>query len=258
MTSPAPNTRVISIAGLSKRFGGLQAVNDVSLTIEDRQIHGLIGPNGAGKSTLFGLIAGDLRPDTGDIVLHGSNVTAMELHGRARAGIARTFQLAHVFESMSVWDNVLIGAERHDRLGIARSILGLPRQVPRETLPVAETLKLLGIMELAELPASRLTFGQQRLLATARAMAARPKLLLLDEPAAGLSSGEIDVLCNAILHVRAGGATVLLVEHNMNLVMRLCEHIAVMNLGEKIAEGTPAEIKQSHVVAEAYLGDRRH
>jgi ABC-type branched-subunit amino acid transport system ATPase component len=258
MTSSAPGTRVISITGLSKRFGGLQAVNAVSLTIEDRQIHGLIGPNGAGKSTLFGLIAGDLRPDAGDILLHGSNVTAMELHGRARAGIARTFQLAHVFESMSVWENVLIGAERHERLGIARAILGLSGRATGAALAVEETLKLLGIAELAELPASRLTFGQQRLLATARAMAARPKLLLLDEPAAGLSSGEIDVLCNAILHVRSGGATVLLVEHNMNLVMRLCEHIAVMNLGETIAEGTPAEIKQSRVVAEAYLGDRRH
>jgi branched-chain amino acid transport system ATP-binding protein len=178
----------------------------------------------------------------------------MPVHERARIGMARTFQIANVFESMTVWDNVLIGAERHDNLGIARSILWHSSPAPSVAARVRETLDLVGIAELADVPASLMTFGQQRLLAAARAMAARPKLLLLDEPAAGLSGPEIEALTNAIRHLRSNGTTVIVVEHNMKLVMSLCEHIAVMNLGKKIAEGSPSEIKNSRAVSEAYLG----
>jgi branched-chain amino acid transport system ATP-binding protein len=245
---------VLNVQSLSKSFGGLRAVSDVSLVLEDRRIHGLIGPNGAGKSTMFGLIAGDLRPDSGAVTFGGRDITTMPVHERARIGMARTFQIANVFESMTVWDNVLIGAERHDNLGIARSILWHSSPAPSVAARVRETLDLVGIAELADVPASFMTFGQQRLLAAARAMAAKPKLLLLDEPAAGLSGPEIEALTSAIRHLRSNGTTVIVVEHNMKLVMGLCEHIAVMNLGKKIAEGSPSEIKNSRAVSEAYLG----
>jgi ABC-type branched-subunit amino acid transport system ATPase component len=245
---------VLNVQALSKSFGGLRAVRGVSLTLEPRRIHGLIGPNGAGKSTLFGLIAGDMRPDSGSVLLNGRDVTALPVHDRARIGMARTFQIANVFDSLSVWDNVLIGAEKHNQLGIGRSIFWHSRPPAEVETRVRKTLALVGIADLDDLPASLMTFGQQRLLATARAIASNPKLLLLDEPAAGLSGPEIEALTSAIKQVSAEGTTVIIVEHNMNLVMNVCEHILVMNLGEKIAEGTPAEIKGSRTVSEAYLG----
>lgn len=252
--APSKSKRVLEVQALSKSFGGLRAVSGVSLILEDQTVYGLIGPNGAGKSTLFGMIAGDLRPDNGTVVFGGRDITAMPVHDRARIGMARTFQIANVFESMTVWDNVLVGAEKHEKLGVARSIFWRSSPPPDVAARIRETLALVGIADLADVPAALMTFGQQRLLATARAIAAKPKLLLLDEPAAGLSAPEIEALTNAIKQLRAGGATVIVVEHNMKLVMNLCEHITVMNLGEKIAEGTADEIKNSRVVAEAYLG----
>lgn len=249
MTAP-----VLSVEALSKSFGGLQAVDAVSVSLESQQIHGLIGPNGAGKSTLFGLIAGDLRPDDGEVIFCGNKVTSLQVHERARIGIARTFQIANIFESMTVWENILVGAEKHDRLGIAKAILRRSTSTPEQDARISDTLELVGIADLADVPASLMTFGQQRLLAAARAIASKPKLLLLDEPAAGLSSPEIEALAAAIQRVRAEGTTIFVVEHNMSLVMQLCEHITVMNLGGKIAEGSPDEIKRSRVVSEAYLG----
>ena len=248
------STPVLNVGVLSKSFGGLRAVSRMSFAPNNRQICGLIGPNGAGKSTLFALIAGDLRPDSGTVIFDGTDITEMPVHDRARMGMARTFQIANVFDSMSVRDNALVGAEKHERLGIARSIFWRSKSSPELVAHVQEILELVGIAELADVRASLMTFGQQRLLATARAIAAKPKLLLLDEPAAGLSGHEIEALTSAIKRLRAEGATVIVVEHNMQLVMNLCEHVTVMNLGEKIAEGTPAEIKRSRVVSEAYLG----
>jgi branched-chain amino acid transport system ATP-binding protein len=253
MLSASPKS-VLNVDALSKSFGGLRAVNGVSLVLENQRIHGLIGPNGAGKSTLFGLIAGDLEPDSGGVVFDGRDISKLPVHDRARIGMARTFQIANVFESLTVWDNVLVGAEKHDKLGITRSIFWRVSPAAEVGARIRETLALVGIAELADVPASRLTFGQQRLLATARAIAAKPKLLLLDEPAAGLSGPEMEALTAAIRRLRDEGTTVIVVEHNMNLVMNLCEHITVMNLGEKIAEGTPSEVKSSRVVSEAYLG----
>ncbi len=248
------STPVLNVEELSKSFGGLRAVSRVSFAPNNQQICGLIGPTGAGKSTLFALIAGDLPPDSGTVTFDGRDITEMPVHDRARIGIARTFQIANVFESMSVRDNALVGAEKHNRLGILRSIFWRSKASPELVAHVQEILELVGIAELADVRASLMTFGQQRLLATARAIAAKPKLLLLDEPAAGLSGREIEALTVAIKRLRAEGATVIVVEHNMQLVMNLCEHVTVMNLGEKIAEGTPAEIKRSRVVSEAYLG----
>jgi branched-chain amino acid transport system ATP-binding protein len=176
------------------------------------------------------------------------------MYRRFRQGIARTYQLAHTFESMSVADNVLVGAEDHARLGFMQSVLGLGRHQQAAIDRAAAAMELAGILDIAEMPASRLTFGQQRLVAFARALASAPKLLLLDEPAAGLSTGDIDLLCGAIQRARADGATVLIVEHNMDVIMSICEHLVVMHLGRKIGDGTPSEVRESEEVAEAYLG----
>ena len=248
---------VLQLEHVSKAFGGVRALNDVSLRVEQGEICGLIGPNGAGKSTLFGAIAGTVAPSAGRVLFAGQDVTGMPVHCRARLRLARTFQLAQEFETMTVADNVMVGAERHDRLGLAGVALGLPaaRRTAREARERADAaIAVAGLAELAHLPAGRLTFGQQRLLATARALASSPRLLLLDEPAAGLSGGDIEKLSAAILRARGAGGTVMLVEHNMDVIMRLCDHVVVMHLGEKIGDGSPAEVRDSERVVEAYLG----
>ncbi len=253
----APPDPVLQVEHVARAFGGVRALGDVSMQVMPGEICGLIGPNGAGKSTLFGVIAGTVSPDTGRVRLKGADVTGLPVHRRARLGLARTFQLAQEFETMTVADNVMVGAERHDRLGLVGAALGLPgaRAAVQKARARAEAaLETAGLAGVAGLPAAQLTFGQQRLLATARALASGPGLLLLDEPAAGLSSGDMELLCAAILRARAGGAAVLFVEHNMEVIMRLCDHVVVMHLGEKIGDGTPAEVRSSERVMEAYLG----
>jgi branched-chain amino acid transport system ATP-binding protein len=248
---------LLQLDTVSKTFGGIQALNDVSLTVRQGEICGVIGPNGAGKSTLFNLIAGGAPPSAGKIHFEGTDVTTLPMYRRSRQGIARTYQLAHTFESMSVADNVLVGAENHARLNAVQSFLGLGRHCREQEAAVQRAtaaMERAGILDLAEMPASRLTFGQQRLVAFARALASAPKLLLLDEPAAGLSTGDIDLLCVAIERARVDGATVLIVEHNMDVIMSICEHLVVMHLGRKIGDGTPSEVRDSEEVAEAYLG----
>jgi branched-chain amino acid transport system ATP-binding protein len=248
---------VLRVASVSKRFGGVDALSGVSFAVAPGEICGIIGPNGAGKSTLFNVISGATAPSDGRVILAGSDVTALPMHRRARLGIARTFQLANTFDTMSVADNVLVGAEDHARLGLVEAITHLGRH--RGSLAAARkraeaAMALAGLLPIADLPAAQLTFGQQRLVVAARAFAARPKLLLLDEPAAGLSGGDIDHLCAMVLRARDAGSTVIVVEHNMDVIMRLCEHVVVMHLGEKIGDGTPDEVRQSEQVVEAYLG----
>jgi len=250
-------TPLIAVSNLSKHFGGIHALTDVSLSVMPGEICGVIGPNGAGKSTLFNMIAGGAAPSAGRILFSGRDVTAMPMHQRARTGIVRTYQLAHTFESMSVADNILVGAERHSHLGILRALtLGsFPSSVETAARERAEAaMRLTGTLELAAMPASRLTFGQQRLVAFARALVSGPKLLLLDEPAAGLSSGDIDLLCAAVRAARNAGSTVLIVEHNMDVITELCEHLIVMHLGRKIGDGEPAAVRAEEQVLEAYLG----
>jgi branched-chain amino acid transport system ATP-binding protein len=244
---------VLSLSGISKRFGGIHALTDVSLTVREGEICGVIGPNGAGKSTLFNMIAGGAPPSEGKIEFYGSDITRLAMHQRARIGIARTYQLAHTFESMSVADNVLVGAEDHKGLNVFQALTGLSASSAARSR-AEDAMRRTGIAEIADMPAARLTFGQQRLVAFARALASRPRLLLLDEPAAGLATGDIDRLCSAVGAARDMGATVLIVEHNMEVIMRLSEHLVVMHLGRKIGDGMPEDVRASEDVVEAYLG----
>lgn len=247
----------LQLSGVTKRFGGLVAVESVDLDVPAGEICAVIGPNGAGKSTLFNMIAGALRPTEGMIRLDGADITGQPSHEVSLQGIARSFQLVNLFASMTVAENVLVGAERHATLGVWSSATHLGRfgRERREAEErAAHAIGLVGIADLADHPVGRITYGQQRLVAAARALAARPKLLLLDEPAAGLSEPEVEVLAHAVRRARDDGATVLIVEHNVGFVMSLCEHVAVLHFGKRIADGTPQEIRNSPTVIEAYLG----
>jgi branched-chain amino acid transport system ATP-binding protein len=245
---------ILELKSITKRFHGLAAVNNVSAAIAPGEICGLIGPNGAGKSTLLSVMSGSLAPTSGEVFFLGENVTQMPLHRRASLGLARTFQLAHTFETMTVEENVLIGAEEHRHIDVVGALMRRNQAEISAREAAARAMAATGVSDLALVPAAQLTFGQQRMVATARALAANPRLLLLDEPAAGLSSKDVDLLVKAIRTVRANGTTVILVEHNMDLVMQLCERIVVLHLGEKIGDGLPREVKESARVLEAYLG----
>lgn len=248
---------LLELNSISKGFGGLIALRDISLCVRQGEICGVIGPNGAGKSTLFSIIAGSLPPTSGRLLFGATDVTGMPMHRRARLGIVRTFQWADTFESMTVEENIIVGAENHARLALFEAITHLGSfqvSLADAKQRTHNAMDVVGVAALAETHASQLTFGQQRLVATARALAANPRLLLLDEPAAGLSSGDIEALVRALRRARSDGATILIVEHNMDVIMQLCDHIIVMHLGEKIGDGTPDAVRQSERVVEAYLG----
>lgn len=251
-TEAAP---ILELRSISMWFGGLNALKDISLTVGRGEICGLIGPNGAGKSTLFSVVAGSLLPSAGSVIYAGRDVTRLPMYRRTRMGLARTFQLAHTFGSMTVEDNILVGVEDHSHLNLFGAITHLLQSSESGARTrTSKIMDLMGVSDIAHMEASRLTFGQQRMVATGRALAGSPKLLLLDEPAAGLSGKDIDALAGAVREVRAAGATVLIVEHNMDVIMQLCDHMVVMHLGEKIGDGRPEDIRQSERVVEAYLG----
>ena len=249
---------LLEVNHLNISFGGLHAVDDFHVSIEKGQLYGLIGPNGAGKTTIFNLLTGVYKPDEGIINLDGQDITGKSTIDINKAGIARTFQNIRLFHQMSVLDNVKAGLHNHDKYSLFTGIVHTPKYFKVEKTMNEEAMKLLKVFDLdkeADILASNLPYGKQRKLEIARALATKPKLLLLDEPAAGMNPNETEELMDTIRFVRDNfDMTILLIEHDMNLVMNVCETIAVLNYGRLIAKGTPEEIRQNPTVIEAYLG----
>ena len=241
-------------------FGGLTAVNDVSITIGREEIAGLIGPNGAGKTTVFNLLTNVYTPTRGDILLDGKSTKGLKAWQVNRMGVARTFQNIRLFKSQTVLDNVLTGLHNEMDYGIPGSILRFPGYWRAEKIArnrAMEYLSIFGMEDLAEATAGSLPYGAQRRLEIARALATNPSILLLDEPAAGMNPAETAELMENILKIRETfKIAVLLIEHDMNLVMGVCESIAVLNYGQVIAKGTPDQIRENPAVIEAYLGKK--
>ena len=248
---------LLEIRELSRSFGGLKAVNDVSFTVRAGAIKSVIGPNGAGKTTLFNLISGMLACDSGIVVQNGQDITGLQPHRIAELGISRTFQTTKLFSRMTVLENVMVGRHTRTKAGFLSGVLNLPwtwkeeREIRERSM---ELLDALGLADAAGELASNLPFGRQRLLEIARALATEPSLLMLDEPAAGLNIYETREMADLVLKIRGWGVTVLLVEHDMSLVMDISDQIVVLNYGRKVAEGEPSDIQRDPEVIRIYLG----
>ena len=249
---------MLRLQGITKVFGGLIALEEVSFSVEDGTITGIIGPNGAGKTTLFNIVSGIYPQNSGNVYLGGKNISRFAPEKLARLGLVRTFQNVELFGQMTVLENVMVGLHTKSKSGILSCAFKLPGHIREEKYIRERSLQWLeftGMVELAEVKAGNLPFGKGRLLEIARALALEPRMILMDEPAAGLNSHETIGLAALIRRIRESGVTVVLVEHDMDLVMDVCDTVVVLNLGRKLAEGTPREIQENTAVITAYLGE---
>lgn len=249
---------LLAIRSMSRSFGGLKAVDEVSFDVAEASITAVIGPNGAGKTTLFNLISGSLRPDSGEAQFQERRITGLKMHEIAAAGVSRTFQNVRLCPGMSVLENVMLGRHTQSHAGFIAAMLRLPWTTREERgirEKAIELIEFLSISDVCDAEATSLPFGRQRTVEFARALAAEPKLLLLDEPASGLNMRETAELAQSIVRMRDLGITVLLVEHDMSLVMDICEKIIVLNYGRTIATGSPEEVQRNSEVIKIYLGE---
>jgi len=248
---------ILEVKRLSKYFGGLAAISELDLGVVDSEILGLIGPNGAGKTTLFNVISGFFPPTTGKVTFDGRDTTGLKAHEIAHLGISRTFQASTLFMKISVLENVFTGYHISYKTGIWSRVLRTPSALKEEEAfrqRAMEILKFMGLTSLKDELAANLPHGYQRTLGVCMALATNPRLLLLDEPVTGMNPGETQTMIELIRQIRDRGITIIVVEHDMKAIMDLCDRVAVLNYGQKIAEGLPEEIRKNKEVVEAYLG----
>jgi branched-chain amino acid transport system ATP-binding protein len=251
MSAASPDT-LLRLEGVGKRFGGVRALSDISMSVERNRIVGIIGPNGAGKTTLFNLITGAYRADSGAVVFDGRQITDWPSHRIVRAGLARTFQSIRLFAGMTVWEHLLV--TQHREANALRGLMPLRLSNPAVTARAEEVLKFFGLEKYRDVLARTLPYGIQRKVDMARALAGGPKLLLLDEPVAGMNHDEADTIRKLMQKLRDTGLSILLIEHDMAFVMKLCDRLYVLDFGVMIASGLPAEIRANPAVLDAYLG----
>ncbi len=249
---------LLEVRDLEKQFGGLKAISHLDFTVPEKIIFSVIGPNGAGKTTLFNLLTNVYRPSAGSIFFQGRDITALPSFRIAGLGITRTFQNLQVFLNMTALENVMVGCHLHSRAGLISAALRLPsviREEKKVRKGAMDALEFCGLSDVAHVPADALPYGILKKLEIARALAARPRLLLMDEPAAGLNDTETMEMCGLITRICESGITVILVEHNMSLVMEISHHVLVLNYGELLAQGSPYEVQHNPEVIAAYLGE---